>query len=250
MVQSRVSLDVQSYSVMINGLCKSKMVDEALNLFEEMRCKYLVPNTVTYNTLIDGLSKSKRISCALELLVEMYDRGQPADVVTYSSLLDGMFKNQQLDKALIGKFENAKEIFQDLSMKGYRPNVRTYTIMINGFCKEGLLHEALELFSKMEDNGCLPDAVTYEITIRTLFEKVYGLELMKSQLKVAAVLAIRLLWIQHSFCDAEDSSESLWTCICDTNDFPKVAVGGCSSSYFNPATASRVSSFFLSASFC
>ncbi|KAL1356875.1 hypothetical protein AAHE18_05G215600 [Arachis hypogaea] len=112
--------------------------------------------------------------------------------------------------------------------------------MINGFCKEGLLHEALELFSKMEDNGCLPDAVTYEITIRTLFEKVYGLELMKSQLKVAAVLAIRLLWIQHSFCDAEDSSESLWTCICDTNDFPKVAVGGCSSSYFNPATASRV----------
>ncbi|RYR57104.1 hypothetical protein Ahy_A05g022832 isoform A [Arachis hypogaea] len=39
---------------------------------------------------------------------------------------------------------------------------------------------------------------------------------------------------------AEDSSESLWTCICDTNDFPKVAVGGCSSSYFNPATASRV----------
>ncbi|XLS94709.1 hypothetical protein HN51_070717 [Arachis hypogaea] len=92
--------------------------------------------------------------------------------------------------------------------------------------------------------------------------EVYGLELMKSQLKVAAVLAIRLLWIQHSFCDepnetclnkwkyAEDSSESLWTCICDTNDFPKVAVGGCSSSYFNPATASRVSSFFLSASFC
>ncbi|KAL1345470.1 receptor-like serine/threonine-protein kinase NCRK isoform X1 [Arachis hypogaea] len=92
---------------------------------------------------------------------------------------------------------------------------------------------------------------------------------MKSQLKVAAVLAISLLWIQHSFCadepsetylnkwkcrcssfqrnhryslsncshscdchsDAEDS-ESSWTCICDTNGFPKVAAGGHSSSCF------------------
>ncbi|XLS59148.1 hypothetical protein HN51_008903, partial [Arachis hypogaea] len=190
MAQSRVSLDVQSYNIMINGLCKSKMVDEALNLFEEMRRKYLVPNTVTYNTLIDGLSKSKRISCALELLVKMHERGPPANVVTYNSLLDGMFNIKQVHKALMlfkqmkesgidpniftssGRLIVAKEIFQDLSVKGYRPNVRTYNIMINGLCKEGLFKEALALLSKMEGNGCLPNSVTFETLIRALFEKV------------------------------------------------------------------------------
>ncbi|XLT95075.1 hypothetical protein HN873_016737, partial [Arachis hypogaea] len=52
----------------------------------------------------------------------------------------------------------AIEIFQDLSVKGYHPNVRTYNIIINGLCKEGLFEEALALLSKMEGNGCLPDA--------------------------------------------------------------------------------------------
>ncbi|XLS94655.1 hypothetical protein HN51_070663, partial [Arachis hypogaea] len=47
MTQSRVSLDVQSYNIMINDLCKSKMVDDTLNLFEKMRRKDLVPDTET-----------------------------------------------------------------------------------------------------------------------------------------------------------------------------------------------------------
>ena len=42
--------------------------------------------------------------------------------------------------------------------------------MINGLCKEGFFDEALSLLSQMEDNGCTPDALTYETLIRALFE--------------------------------------------------------------------------------
>ncbi|GMP85239.1 hypothetical protein CsSME_00038475 [Camellia sinensis var. sinensis] len=38
--------------------------------------------------------------------------------------------------------------------------------MIQGFCEEGLLREAKELFVKMEHNGCLPNDVTYNTIIR------------------------------------------------------------------------------------
>ncbi|XLU58242.1 hypothetical protein S245_052890, partial [Arachis hypogaea] len=72
------------------------------------------------------------------------------NIFTYNILIDGLCKS--------GRLIDAKEIFQDLSVKGYRPNVRTYNIMINGLCKEGLFEEALALLSKMEGNGCLPDA--------------------------------------------------------------------------------------------
>jgi pentatricopeptide repeat protein len=34
-----------------------------------------------------------------------------------------------------------------------------------------LFDEALALLSKMKDNGCTPDAGTYEIIIRSLFNK-------------------------------------------------------------------------------
>ncbi|XP_016200095.1 pentatricopeptide repeat-containing protein At3g60050-like [Arachis ipaensis] len=89
--------------------------------------------------------------------------GIDPDIVTYTILIDGLCKS--------GRLENAKEIFQDLSIKGYHLNTRIYNVMINGLCKEGLLHEALALKLEMEDNGCSLDAVTYETTIRALLEK-------------------------------------------------------------------------------
>jgi pentatricopeptide repeat protein len=43
--------------------------------------------------------------------------------------------------------------------------------MIQGFCDKGLFDEALALLTKMKDNSCIPDAATYEIIIRSLFNK-------------------------------------------------------------------------------
>ncbi|KAL4375033.1 hypothetical protein HN51_008901 [Arachis hypogaea] len=145
MAKNRVFPDVRSYNIMINGFCKSKMIDDALNLFEEMRRKNLVTDTVTYSTLIDGLGNQRE------------------SFVPWSFL-----KTCKIES---GRLKNAKEIFQDLSIKGCSPNVRTYNIMIHGLCKEGLFEEALALLSELEDNGCLPDAVTFETLIRALFEK-------------------------------------------------------------------------------
>ncbi|RYR07897.1 hypothetical protein Ahy_B05g075390 [Arachis hypogaea] len=66
-----------------------------------------------------------------------------------------MFKNLQSDEALM-----------------LSSNVKTYNIMINGLCKEGLFEEALSLLLEMEDNDCLSNAVTIETVIHTLFEKI------------------------------------------------------------------------------
>ncbi|RYR07887.1 hypothetical protein Ahy_B05g075379 [Arachis hypogaea] len=98
----------------------------------------------------------------------MEGNGCLPDAVTFETVIRALFEKDENDMAekLLREM-----IFQDPSVKGYRPNVWTYTIMINGLCKEGLLHEALAFLSKMEDNGCLPNAVTYEIIIRALFEK-------------------------------------------------------------------------------
>jgi pentatricopeptide repeat protein len=43
--------------------------------------------------------------------------------------------------------------------------------MINELCKMGLFDEVEALLSKMEDNGIIPNAVTYETIIWVLFYK-------------------------------------------------------------------------------
>ncbi|GAU38657.1 hypothetical protein TSUD_292390 [Trifolium subterraneum] len=185
MAQRRVIPDVHCYSVVINGLCKIKMMDEAMNLFKEMQNKKHIPDAVTYSSLIDGMCKSGRISHAWELLEEMHDRGQHANVITYSSLLHALCKNHDVGEAIAlvkkikdqgiqpdmhtynilmdglckqGRFQDAQVIFYDLLIKGYKVTVPTYNIMIHGLCLGGLFDEAEALLSKMEDNGCIPDA--------------------------------------------------------------------------------------------
>ncbi|KEH17453.1 pentatricopeptide (PPR) repeat protein [Medicago truncatula] len=167
--QMGVAPDAHTYSIMINGFCKIKMVDEALSLFDEMRRRGIAPNTVTYNSLIDGLCKSGRIPYAWELVDTMHNNGQPADIFTYNSLIDALCKNHHIDQ-------------------GIQPDMYTYNILIDGLCKggrlknaqdifqdllikEGLFDEVDALMSKMDDNGIIPDAVTYVTIIRALFHK-------------------------------------------------------------------------------
>nr|XP_012567408.1 pentatricopeptide repeat-containing protein At1g62680, mitochondrial-like [Cicer arietinum] len=142
MVHKGVIPNVKSYNIIINGLCKNKMVDEAMNLFKEMHNKEIVPNVVTYGTLIDSFCKSGKISIAWELVDEMHDN-----------------------------LDNAISLVNDIQGQGYQLTVWTYNIMINGFCKDWLFDEALALLSRMEDNGCIPDIVSYETIIYALFEQ-------------------------------------------------------------------------------
>ncbi|MBA0696278.1 hypothetical protein Goari_002846 [Gossypium aridum] len=65
-----------------------------------------------------------------------------------------------------------ERIFHEFSVNGLKPDVYTYVIMINGFCKEGLPDEAYQLFRSMGDNDCLPDRRCYNVLSRGFFETV------------------------------------------------------------------------------
>ncbi|XLT47490.1 hypothetical protein HN873_040094 [Arachis hypogaea] len=62
----------------------------------------------------------------------------------------------------------ASKFFQLLLINNYCLDVVTYNTMIRGLSKEGLIDEAMVLFSKMKENSCLPNAATYETLIRAL----------------------------------------------------------------------------------
>ncbi|PNX65442.1 pentatricopeptide (PPR) repeat protein, partial [Trifolium pratense] len=53
MAKNGVPPEAWSYSILINGFCKLKMVDEAVNLFNEMHHRKIIPDVVTYTSLID-----------------------------------------------------------------------------------------------------------------------------------------------------------------------------------------------------
>ncbi|ONI00530.1 hypothetical protein PRUPE_6G093300 [Prunus persica] len=186
-------VDAFSYSILINGFCKQKMMDEAMMLLGEMSGKGLVPNTVTYNTVVDGCCKMGKIRDAQQLFSKMQACGQLPNVQTYAILLDGLCKNRQLSTAIqlfremegkkldvniviytilieglciARKIESARVLFRGLSSKGLQPNARTYNIMIKGLCIGGLTCEAEKLLTEMEEKVCSPDGYSYNIIIQ------------------------------------------------------------------------------------
>ncbi|KAF8403831.1 hypothetical protein HHK36_011937 [Tetracentron sinense] len=68
--------------------------------------------------------------------------------------------------AKAGKLKAARELFCNFNAKGLQPRANTYNTTIDGLCHEGLLDEANELLFKMEENGCSPDNVTFDLIVQ------------------------------------------------------------------------------------
>ncbi|KAJ4708977.1 Pentatricopeptide repeat [Melia azedarach] len=59
----------------------------------------------------------------------------------------------------LGMIESAKKVFDEMAVK---PNLLVYNTMINGFCKKGDMESARLVFDQiMSREDCLPDTVTY-----------------------------------------------------------------------------------------
>lgn len=158
MKEMEIQPNVITFGILINHLCKSRRIDDALKVLEEMRGKggsngmNVEPDEVIFNTLIDGLCKVGRHDESLTLLEQMKNECRP-NTVTYNCLIDGFCKASNLDKA--------HELFDQMNKEGVVPNVITLNTLINGLCKHGRVGSAVEFFNEMQRKGVKGNSVTY-----------------------------------------------------------------------------------------
>ncbi|WCJ28613.1 Pentatricopeptide repeat (PPR) superfamily protein [Euphorbia peplus] len=69
-----------------------------------------------------------------------------------------------------GLVHDAMKLFGVMREKGTMPEVVVYTAVIDGFCKARKLDDAKRIFRKMLDNGIAPNAFTYTVLIQGLYK--------------------------------------------------------------------------------
>ncbi|KAK9056153.1 hypothetical protein SSX86_027242 [Deinandra increscens subsp. villosa] len=172
--------DVILYNTMIDGLCKVGRQEEGAVLIKQMQSEdNCIPNVITYNCLIDGFCKSGEIERSQELLDQMKNEGVDPNVVTVNTLVDGMCKH--------GRISNAMEFFRKMQEeKGIKGNAVTYSTLISAFCNVNNIEKAMSLFDEMESVGC-PDALAYYSLISglTLAGRPDDANLIASKMKKA-----------------------------------------------------------------
>lgn len=164
MDEMKIRPDVVTLGILINTLCKSRRVDEALEVFEQMCGKrtdggnVIKADTIHFNTLIDGFCKVGRMKEAEELLVRMkMEESCAPNTITYNCLIDGYCR--------AGQIETAKEVVSRMQEDGIKPNVVTLNTIVGGMCRYHGVNMAVLFFTDMEREGVKGNVVTYMILI-------------------------------------------------------------------------------------
>ncbi|KAI4304644.1 hypothetical protein MLD38_040123 [Melastoma candidum] len=191
MVKRGLIPDTYTYCSLISGLCLTGKVAEAKGFVDNLHRQGITLNEMCYSELLHGYCRAGRLEDAIRTARDMVERGVNVDLVCYGILINGNLhehdmcsvfslleemREQRLKPDHVMKLDEAVSICDELTGEGCRPNVVTYTALINGLyslaygfitydcCPWELGHYrmALELQDDMMRRGIMPTKVKYD----------------------------------------------------------------------------------------
>jgi pentatricopeptide repeat protein len=157
-VERRQDPNEQLYGVMLDVLVSCDCLEEALELFEEMKATHnrtldSQGFAVAYAMIIRGFTQRKDCAKALKCYEEMKKSGPKASLVVLNTLIDACSR--------VGDMDAASRLFQDMLNAEVVPDLITYSTLIKGYCISNDLDQALQLFTLMQKKGIHPDAIVF-----------------------------------------------------------------------------------------
>ncbi|KAK9275891.1 hypothetical protein L1049_023165 [Liquidambar formosana] len=156
-VKDMVCRNTTSFSIVIDGLCKTGKLDVALSLFREMVQIGCERNLLLYNNLIAELSNSNRLEESYDLLKEMKESGFKPTHFTHNSIFGCLCRREDVAGAL--------DLVRVMRVYGHKPWIKYYSLLVKRLCKHGRVVEACNFLAKMVQEGFLPDIIAYSAAI-------------------------------------------------------------------------------------
>ncbi|PIN26370.1 hypothetical protein CDL12_00882 [Handroanthus impetiginosus] len=153
-------LDIDTYIKISRQLQKSKMLEDAVKLYEHMMDSSFKPSVKECNLLLRTLSTY--ISPDLDLVYRVVNKFDAAGNSVSKAIYDGIHRSL----TSLGKFEEAEKIVENMRNAGYEPDNITYSQLVFGLTKARRLDEAAKVLDVMEEQGCIPDIKTWTILIK------------------------------------------------------------------------------------
>ncbi|PKA50190.1 Putative pentatricopeptide repeat-containing protein [Apostasia shenzhenica] len=150
-------VDLVLYNSLISGYCRGGFPYEALELYNKMICRGLVPDSYSYVGLLSSLCMLGRTELAVGIYHTIVSSNPNVDAYVHAVILNGLVKNQEYHKAI--------KLFRKAVFENYHLDVVAYTIAIHGFIRCGRFEEANALFEQMNHFGPSPTIYTYNVML-------------------------------------------------------------------------------------
>nr|KAJ0187854.1 hypothetical protein LSAT_V11C900491760 [Lactuca sativa] len=154
-------LTLKSMSIMLSIIAKFQSFEETLEAFQKMEDKFSDHKqfgTEEFNLLLRAFCTQRQMKEAKSVFNKLYSRFSPT-TKTMNILLLG-FKES-------GDVTSVELFYHEMIQRGFKPNIVTYNIIIDSYCKRGRFLDGLKLLEEIEQANYLP-------TLKTLTTLIHG----------------------------------------------------------------------------
>lgn len=146
--------NVVTWNAMIAGYTQHGLGGEALNLYETMQHDGIFPDSATFVSILKACGSIGAVKEGTHIHEEVLKGASGVDLSVWNTLVDMYAK--------CGCLQEAQKVFDSLGTR----NVVTWNALIAGYVQHGLGQEALNLYMQMQEDGQMPDNVTFLSILR------------------------------------------------------------------------------------
>lgn len=155
MTRIGVRANLITYNILLKGYCQQLQIPKAKEIMREMVDDAgIEPDVVSYNTLVDGCILVDDSAGALRYFNEMRAKGIAPTKISYTTLMKAF--------AVSGQPKLASEVFEEmLKDPRVKVDVVAWNMLIEGYCRLGMINPAKEIIQRMKGEGFYPNVSTY-----------------------------------------------------------------------------------------
>ncbi|KAI5061660.1 hypothetical protein GOP47_0024165 [Adiantum capillus-veneris] len=147
--------NVVAWSALIAGCVQQGEAEQALDCLEQMWREGIHPDAVTYACTLQACAVMKAVDRGKQIHKEIVRQGLLWNHIMLGNTLVDMY-------AKCGDVSTGRRVLEELPSR----NVVTWSTLIAGYVQEGEADQALDCLEQMQQEGILPDAITYACALR------------------------------------------------------------------------------------
>lgn len=141
--------DQISWSSLVSGYAQNGYIEDALSQFHQMLIDGMEIDYFTISSVLGVSATLTRAGLGKQLHAYSVKIGLDSDLSVSSSLITMYSK--------CGSIDDSRRVFDQIE----RPDLVTWTAMIDGYAQHGQGVEALKIYEMMREEGIQPDSVTF-----------------------------------------------------------------------------------------
>ncbi|KAL2550566.1 putative pentatricopeptide repeat-containing protein [Forsythia ovata] len=141
--------ELVAWNVMIAVYSNNSMPREAVELYSQMEAQRLDPDAITIASVLPACGDVSALSQGRRIHEFVETKGLRPNLSVENALIDMYAK--------CGCLSEAREVFNGMRLR----DVVSWTSMMSAYGRSGEGHRAIELFTKIQDLGLIPDSIAF-----------------------------------------------------------------------------------------